>query len=239
MNMFKKASAALIAGTIALLSPVAAQADVQLPIPVQNEVQTLKTPTLIAPGTRIEIPDSNMACTAGWIAQDTENGDYGFITAGHCGQVGNAVRLPNGTVVGTITKQSYSEALFEPDIAFVKVDDHSLLDFRIAGLDKVATEHINPELVYKAHLDLCKTGQTSGTTCGNFHDKVSDNRIQIRSVSAPGDSGAPVYAMTKEGTPLIVGILSGSPDADDSLINVQPFSESAFSYTQIKPLIGL
>lgn len=238
MNMFKKVSATLIAGAIALLSPVTAQA-IQLPVPVQSEVQKLKTPTLIAPGTRIEIPDSNMACTVGWIAQDTENGDYGFITAGHCGQVGNSVRLPNGTVVGTITKQSYSEALFEPDIAFVKVEDHSLLDFRIAGLDKVATEHINPELVYKAHLDLCKTGQTSGTTCGNFHDKVSDNRIQIRSVSAPGDSGAPVYALKKDGTPLIVGILSGSPDADDSLINVQPFSENSFSYTGIKPLISL
>ena len=69
----------------------------------------------IAGGNKIKIGGGY--CSVGYAAKDS-SGNSGFVTAGHCGSVGNSVTY-NGTTIGQITKQRYSTAL---DVAFVKTN---------------------------------------------------------------------------------------------------------------------
>lgn len=89
------------------------------------------------------------------------------------------------------------------------------LDDSIANISKVAT----PPRALGAAIDVsqlrsgqwvCKDGQTTGRTCGVVL-KVNAKTKEISALipSIPGDSGAPLYTMGKDGKAHIVGNLTG------------------------------
>ncbi len=60
--------------------------------------------------------------------------------------------------------------------------------------------------------DLCKVGYATGTTCGNSTDGPAlygAEHAYFKAPSFEGDSGSPVFAQTRTGEIVAVGVLSG------------------------------
>ncbi|WP_202320801.1 S1 family peptidase [Archaeoglobus neptunius] len=151
---------------------------------------------------------SRKICTLGFIA--VRNGVEGFVTAGHCGNVSNAVYQPEFTgnfredLVGRIAADPggprYSDAVFVENPI-------------VNSIFRIFNEH-NPSKHYPVFSEMqaqsegmyvCKGGITTGETCGWIEEVGYDiigtypeygtiyDQVLATYVSKEGDSGGPVY----------------------------------------------
>lgn len=180
----------------------------------------------ITPGAGVAIYDSSKAlaagCTLGFLATGADGSHYAF-TAGHCTHDGNVV-MPykeqgNYQRVGQFT-ESVEEPTW-PDIAAIKLDGNLPLDNRVLSRRPVtsATSTLHDGDI------LCFYGMSSGRHCGEAFVATMDGvSVGFSAPAVPGDSGAPVYRIEKDGSATAVGILKGSDDAiGASATLIQPF----------------
>lgn len=188
-----------------------------LPPAVQEETETLAHSPVAAPGAEFINMTQSTACSVGWVARDTATNDRGFITAGHCGEAGDVVALRDGEgyrEIGHVVWTAYNDsmaAMEDIDVAFVKVNSSSDLSPQVIGYSKAPSRLMDAPTYKRVLPDLCKVGQTTGTTCG---DSQSSQPYTQRAVffakNYNGDSGSPVFAQTKSGEIIAVGVLAGN-----------------------------
>lgn len=182
-------------------------------------------------GVRID-PNGNTvagSCTAGFNAKSRINDVYYLITAGHC--------VDGRENVGWFTKQ-YSTGRFHligsthnhifgetGDMAILKVNDASgATGWAVKPWVWVQAYYGSPSTEPKEdyliratsqvmqNIYLCKTGATTGTSCGpltdwGFSNGVVNGLARVEANACEGDSGAPVYARNAA-----YGILSAGGD---------------------------
>lgn len=156
---------------------------------VPAEAVAARPSILVGPSTPILIGDS--LCTTMVSGYDSK-GNSIAITAGHCGNPGDDVISaddPKGTVIGTFVKSGAK------DNGVILLNKKTTLsrsynDATITSLGGSAKQ-------------VCKTGITTGTSCGPTIIQVGDE-LTAQICAAPGDSGAPVYAGGR-----LVGLVSG------------------------------
>lgn len=173
-------------------------------------------------------------CTLGFIGREKTTFAMKAITAGHCDHGAGGRR----TVF-------YSEAS-DPDTArplgiysrsiargadtgtspggLPRLTDAGVIDinpdvyissYQIAGVYRV-TRTLRPDPALASGTEVCKYGIRTGETCGPVMSADKD-RVLVRLNITEGDSGAPAYIKTGDGTVTAVGILSGHLRQDDTV----------------------
>lgn len=171
-------------------------------VPVESQVTEDQGKSLFGPGTPIYLGQDSM-CTLAVTGVDAEGRKIG-ITAGHCGDVGDAVRSADSFWVGeagTIVADGSN-------------DDYSVIEF---GSNAEISNSYNGVTVNgiggrTTNLqEVCKTGVATGFTCGLVW--TADERLTMSQLCAmQGDSGAPVIANGR-----VVGLISGGLIANHDL----------------------
>ncbi|MDF2650843.1 MAG: hypothetical protein K0Q73_6648 [Paenibacillus sp.] len=157
----------------------------------------------------LEIYTYNGTCTGAFSAYDSTG--YYYITAGHCGSIGNSVGQGNA-IIGNITKRSYGAYSDAAAIA-ISPNDASWYLY----LNSSRASNFNSHEGYNADNVgdyVCKSGRTTGFDCG-FIQSVDYSGFwgityftDIRTASfqsQPGDSGSPVFTGQT-----IKGVLKGT-----------------------------
>ena len=191
---------------------------------------------LWAPGTRIQTTDHQpqpgesftaQSCTVAFSFSDAAGQHYA-VTAGHCGHAGDLVWPTNASrafdyahEVGQFVYSGLfahdASASDGIDVGIIKITDPDRY-MDVIG-DPIPTG-IADEVPPVGH--VCKTGATTGYTCGEFEDT---QRVQIVNAgddedretfgdiaavcAAAGDSGGPVFTHVN-GRAVIIGIVSGT-----------------------------
>lgn len=156
---------------------------------VPPEAIAARPTILVGPSTPLLIGDS--LCTTMVAGRDAK-GNSVAITAGHCGKAGDKVTSaddPKGTTIGTFVG------------AGAKDNGVILLN----GNTKLSNHYNNATITSLggSATQVCKTGITTGTSCGPTIFQVGDE-LTAQICAAPGDSGAPVYAGGR-----LIGLVSG------------------------------
>lgn len=180
----------------------------------------------ITPGAGVAIYDSSKAlaagCTLGFLATGADGSHYAF-TAGHCAHDGN-VLMPYQEQGNYQRIGKFAESVEEsswPDIAAIRLDGALPLDNRV--LSRRPVTGVTSSL---SDTDtLCFYGMSSGRHCGQaFVTSMDADSVSFDATAIPGDSGAPVYRIEKDGSATAVGILKGGDDQlGASATLIQPF----------------
>lgn len=230
---------------LAIVPTTAMAADTPvLPIPVQAEVDNLKYSTVAAPGVEFLNYEEGTSCSFSWAAKDLTTGKTGFLTAGHCGKAGNQVFIKSApgeeTPIGTIEWSSFEtndRTMHSIDLAFVSIDRPTMMSTQVPGIAKAPSRVMN-DIDYKRIMpDLCKVGQMTGTTCGDSDtEHATLQRATFTAPSYPGDSGGPVYAQTKKGELVAVGVYVGVPSGVEDVASAQVLSQDVLDIYQFEVL---
>lgn len=188
---------------------------------------------LWAPGTKIQTTDhypqpgesfTAQACTVAFSFSDTSGRNFA-VTASHCGNVGDLVWPTNAEYATDYQVEAgrfiYSGLFAEGgdgvDVGIIEITDpQRFMEVIGAPIPTGIGEEI-PELGR-----VCKTGSTTGYTCGPFLEtqrvQIIDTDVDIpRSTYgdiaevcvSPGDSGGPVFSEVN-GRAVIIGVVSGT-----------------------------
>lgn len=207
------------------------------PVPGEDENDsTVKVPTfaLWAPGTKIQSTDhypqpgeefTAQSCTVAFSFSSTDGRNFA-VTAGHCGREGDLVWPTTASTVADYALEAgryiysglYSEGSRDIDVGIIEITDPDRL-MDVVG-DPIPTALYAGQM--EPQEEICKTGGTTGYTCGVFEATArvqiirTDNEVEretygdIGNVCAlPGDSGGPVFYGVN-GRAAIIGVVSGT-----------------------------
>ena len=163
------------------------------------------------------IKSGGAVCTSGFPVQ--KNGQRFLTTAGHCFSVGQAVTTTDGNLsLGSVVQRGPMLNLpFLPnfDMELIGGGSYGSAIF-VGGTNSSTGKHINgagdPVVGFT---NYCRSGQTSGEQCG---ETVQSDSAQVCTqtgckspvisytgpVSQPGDSGAPFYVYSGDGTNVFI-----------------------------------
>lgn len=168
------------------------------------------------PGSRLIMvnPKTNERshCSTGWIAKSAR-GEIYIITAGHCGEVGTRVLLPEGNSkvnveIGTIVLQEYDLAQ-NKDIALIRVTQVHRVRPEFQLPNPGVREFLFPNQLRNDRPIICNLGYKSGLACGRVIGMTTDNRtVDYLGYSKAGDSGGAVFALNNKGEVFPVGVVS-------------------------------
>ncbi|WP_260620039.1 S1 family peptidase [Corynebacterium anserum] len=158
-----------------------------------KEQRDILPKALVGPSTPIAVGEG--ICTTAVSGYDSA-GNKVAITAGHCGKAGDPVYsldAPSAGRIGTYVRTG------QPDYGVIKLDD-----------DVVLTNHYGDVTITQLggalpadNTQVCKTGITTGTTCGP-KIRMEGPMIVAHMCGSNGDSGAPIYSDRR-----LVGIVNG------------------------------
>lgn len=217
--------ATLITAAVTAVSAVVAPAAAAAPDidhhQSQDSIRDLTSVTGPAPGREFRNVDKELTCTFGFKA--TRGGDTGYLTAGHCGDVGDTITIktPTGTrEVGEVTWSLGSpQNGAEYDLAFISIRPTVVTSAVVERASRSPQGTMTRENMILANPDLCKVGPKSGDTCGTVTPAdISHRTVSFDAESIHGDSGSPVFAQTRAGEVVAIGILSGSPTGQPNTI---------------------
>ncbi|MHA2789410.1 trypsin-like serine protease [Corynebacterium sp. S7] len=190
-----------------------------------------------APGTLIQTTDhypqpgemfSAQSCTVAFSFSGQDGRTYG-VTAGHCGKEGDLVWPTNAMYAWDYASEAghfiysgmYSELAVGnetgTDIGIIEITDPNR-EMQVVG------QSIETGLVLNSDptAEVCKTGGTTGHTCGAFQQAnrtqvvMADSGAEVRTqgdiaqvCAAKGDSGGPVFNDIN-GRSAIIGVVSGT-----------------------------
>jgi hypothetical protein len=164
---------------------------------------------VLAPGAWMSIPERGKFCTLG---AGIRAGDRtGFVTAGHCGDDGMAVRLDSatGAPLGVLSdaETSYdSVAKVGLDYAAVWTNASAPRAATVAGLPVAGVMTRNGAMTLKSGTPVCFDGATSGLVCSPLNG-ADITSFAIDGVAKPGDSGSPVFIVDGDtGAATLLGI---------------------------------
>jgi hypothetical protein len=185
-------------------------------------------PETLQPGSEIGFigPDGDPGtCTLGFMVMTSDNSPA-YLTAGHCAPVQGAPVYAD--TMNGVTRVGVSRVVSYADTGETLSTDIALVDTANAPINKSSqltngirvTGISSSEDLRSSAPTLCKLGQATGFTCGPM-TAVTRNKVLFRAESAHGDSGAPVVARWGNGVFTAVGVLNGSPIADDGVAVAQ------------------
>ncbi len=143
----------------------------------------------------------NSTCTLGFLFVGSDGYARG-LTAAHCGNPGDAVTTISGSEVGEIAEHG------REDVALIDIQPDLRAFGSIPGAGDVRGV-ITPRELNRTQPLLCKRGISSGMTCGTLTAPASEEFFTISGGSVSGDSGSPVWAISKDGSLFAAGIVSG------------------------------
>lgn len=189
---------------------------------------------LWAPGTLIQTTDhypqpgesfTAQSCTVAFSFSNAQGRNFA-VTAGHCGREGDLVWPTNATTALDYATEAgrfiysglYSPAAPNIDVGIIEITDpERYMELVGAPIETGVAEDIAAPLQ-----TVCKTGGTTGYTCGAFEepgrvqlittdtDEERETRGDIAAVcAAKGDSGGPVFRDVG-GRATIIGVVSGT-----------------------------
>ena len=196
----------------------------------------IKVPSfaLWAPGTKIQSTDhypqagesfTAQACTVAFSFSAADGRNFA-VTAGHCGREGDLVWPTTAETAADYAVEAgrfiysglYSEGNDGVDVGIIEITDpNRYMDLVGAPI---------PTAIYGGALvredPICKTGGTTGYTCGVFEDSGRVQLIRTETegeretygdighlCASPGDSGGPVFHEIN-GRATIIGVVSGT-----------------------------
>lgn len=223
--MFELALSKVVTAVVMALSAltVPAQAELHQASSTAASIPMLSMVSSPAPGVEFTNTSKGITCAFGFKA--VREGVTGYITAGHCGDAGDQVAI--STIAGKRAVGRFEWSLGSPlqggshDLAFIRIDS-VVVDGAVARVGKAPSATLTREDMELAHPDLCKVGPKSGDTCGEVTpESFGPGVVNFDAPSLHGDSGSPIFARTREGEVVAVGILSGSPAGKPDTIAAQ------------------
>ena len=160
---------------------------------VPPEQQAAAPNVIVGPSTPLYVGHS--ICTAAIAGHDAQ-GNKIAITAGHCGAPGAPVASMDAIGAGKIGEFVRSGY---PDYGVIKLHDDVQVSSSYGNVNITETKTQLPARFQ----NLCKTGISTGTSCGPFYE-VASPYIHAHICGSHGDSGAPLYDGTR-----LVGIVNG------------------------------
>jgi streptogrisin D len=147
-------------------------------------------------------------CSAGFNTRSGSGRNY-VLTAGHCTNLGGTWTTSSGQTIGPVAASSFPGN----DFGAIRISDPTALDPRGGVLYYGAFRDITGASRVPVGSSACKTGSTTGTTCGtvqayNVTVRYAEGTVygltRTNICTQPGDSGGAMYAGS-----LAQGITSG------------------------------
>ena len=231
-----------------------------------NAATLVKVPTfaLWAPGTKIQTVDhypqpgesfTAQSCTVAFSFSGADGRNYA-VTAGHCGKEGDLVWPPSAETAADYAVEAgrfiysglYSEGNDGVDVGIIEITDPNRY------MDLVGDPI--PTAIYGGTLapndPICKTGGTTGYTCGVFD---ASGRVQLirtetdieretygdigNLCASPGDSGGPVFHEIN-GRATVIGVVSGTEAGRaDEPCDLPDSHTKLMSYSNYEQVMGV
>jgi hypothetical protein len=147
-------------------------------------------------------------CSAGFITRSGSGRNY-VLTAGHCTNLGGTWTTSSGQTIGPVAASSFPGN----DFGAIRISSPAALDPRGGVLNGGAFQDITGASRVGVGSPACKTGSTTGTTCGqvlayNVTVRYAEGTVygltRTNICTQPGDSGGAMFAGS-----LAQGITSG------------------------------
>lgn len=151
---------------------------------------------------------SGSRCSAGFNTRSGSGRNY-VLTAGHCTDLGGTWTTSGGQTIGPVAASSFPGN----DYGAIRISSPATLDPRGGVLHYGAFRDITGAGRVLVNSSACKTGSTTGTTCGivqaynvtvNYAEGTVFGLTRTSICTQPGDSGGAMYAGS-----LAQGITSG------------------------------
>jgi streptogrisin D len=137
-------------------------------------------------------------CSAGFNARNGSGRRF-VLTAGHCTDIGGTWTTAGGQTIGPVAGSSFPGN----DYGRIRISDPAALDPRGGVLYHGAFRDITGAGRVPVGAAACKTGSTTGTTCGrvqaynvtvNYLEGTVFGLTRTNICTQPGDSGGPLFA---------------------------------------------
>jgi len=140
-------------------------------------------------------------CSAGFNTR-SGSGRYYVLTAGHCTNLGGTWTTSSGQTIGPVAASSFPGN----DFGAIRISNPTTLDPRGGVLNGGAFQDITGASRVRVGDTACKTGSTTGTTCGivqayNVTVRYAEGTVygltRTNICTQPGDSGGAMFAGTQ------------------------------------------
>ena len=137
-------------------------------------------------------------CSAGFIARAASGNQY-VITAGHCTNIGTTWTTSGGLTIGTTAASRFPT----DDFGAIRIANPAQLQPQGGVLNNGAFQDITGSTRVAVNATVCKTGSTTGTTCGRvlqYNTTVNYPQGTVFGLTTtnvcvqPGDSGGSLFA---------------------------------------------
>jgi hypothetical protein len=165
-------------------------------------------------------------CSAGFITR-AASGNWYVLTAGHCTEIGGTWS-GDGQTIGASAATNFPG----DDFGAIRINNPTALDPRGEVLNYGSPRDISSAGRVPVGGSVCKTGSTTGTTCGTVQrynvtvnyggGDVVYGLTQTNVCTQPGDSGGPLYSGNSA-----QGITSGGTAAGCNVSGFQSFFQPA------------
>ena len=165
-------------------------------------------------------------CSAGFNTRSGSGRNY-VLTAGHCTDLGGTWTTSSGQTIGPVAASSFPGN----DYGAIRISSPAALDPRGGVLHNGAFRDITGASRVPVGSSACKTGSTTGTTCGtvqaynvtvNYAEGTVFGLTRTNICTQPGDSGGAMYAGS-----LTQGITSGGTIGGCSQAGFRSFFQPA------------
>jgi streptogrisin D len=168
-----------------------------LGVPVQVEQTAGPAATQAFYGGEAILASGGGRCSAGFITQSSSGNQY-VVTAGHCTDISSSWS-GDGQTIGSTAASSFPGN----DYGAIRINDPSALQAEGAVLSNGSPVDITSAGRVPVGSTVCKTGSTTGTTCGqvlrydatvNYAEGSVGQLTEANVCTEPGDSGGPLFA---------------------------------------------
>ena len=171
-------------------------------------------------------------CSAGFLTRSGSGRTY-VLTAGHCANLGGTWTTSSGQTIGPVAASSFPGN----DFGAIRVSNPTALDPRGGVLDRGAFRDITGASRVPVNTNACKTGSTTGTTCGivqayNVTVRYAEGTVygltRTNICTQPGDSGGAMFVGSQAQGITSGGTIGGCSPTSQSFF--QPADEALSVY---------
>jgi streptogrisin D len=166
-------------------------------------------------------------CSAGFITRVPASGNQYVVTAGHCTNIGTTWTTSGGQTIGTTAASRFPG----DDFGAIRIANPAALQPQGGVLNGGAFQDITGSTRVAVNATVCKTGSTTGTTCGrviqynttvNYPQGTVFGLTTTNVCTQPGDSGGSLFAGTQA-----QGVTSGGTVGSCSQTGFRSFFQPA------------